>query len=320
MNEGLIILKSFDLSIIVPHYENILGLERLLNSIKKLPRLEVIVVDDYSSSACFEQLCALQAQYVFDLYKNTGVKSAGTCRNIGLKKACGKYVLFADSDDFFLDTLIEQVSLFLESIYDIIFFPPTSIYEETGEPATRHLKHVEKLNAYCAEPTLRNEFALRLTWHCPWSKLYKLDFLRQNSISFDEVVASNDVGFSLRSGLKAKNIGISKIPIYCSVSRMGSLEHSYSREILKARIKVAVSHMEVCEKLGYPEFGDKALEWFFLTRLLRVRDWLYLIKFSKKLKVFRHFNCYDFFKRSISFFYNTIFVGKKRKNRLLVIK
>lgn len=38
-----------------------------------------------------------------EIYHNSKKKGAGTCRNIGLERARGKWLLFADSDDLFLD-------------------------------------------------------------------------------------------------------------------------------------------------------------------------------------------------------------------------
>ncbi|NCU28638.1 MAG: glycosyltransferase family 2 protein, partial [Candidatus Moranbacteria bacterium] len=89
------------LSIIIPHWQNASDLERLLASIPTKKGYEIIVVDDYSDDNCFKKVVELHESYNFTLLKNNGKKSAGTCRNIGLSHATGKWILFADADDFF---------------------------------------------------------------------------------------------------------------------------------------------------------------------------------------------------------------------------
>ena len=78
------------LSIIIAHFENPDGLEILLKSIItdsiKNPEIgfEVLVIDDYSCEQTQKELIKLQSKFNFKLYHNNSIKSAGTCRNIGL--------------------------------------------------------------------------------------------------------------------------------------------------------------------------------------------------------------------------------------------
>jgi len=313
-------IQDYDLSIIIPHYQNAGDLQRLLASIPDNGRFETIVIDDYSDDDSFGQVLALKDKFRFELIKNTGKKSAGTCRNRGLAQARGKWILFADSDDFFLEPLEAEVYRHLDSDCDIVFFPPTSVYDDTFELANRHLPHVSKLDAYLAAPSEMTEYALRLSWHCPWSKLYKLSFLKRHRISFDEVVAANDSIFSLVSGIKAVRICVSTNSIYCAVSRKGSLQHSYNRKILESRIRVAVRHRKICEALGYSDLGSKPLEFLYLARYLSFCDCLYLVRLSKKLGVFNDFRFLRFAQRSFMYFCSDKFESRKRKERLIVVK
>lgn len=313
-------MNPVDFSIVIPHFNNCSDLGRLLSSIPQSERFQVIVVDDYSSDVCFNEVKALKDAYNFELHRNTGKKSAGTCRNIGLRKSCGKCVLFADSDDFFLKGWEKEVYKFLDSGNDIVFFPPTSVYNDTFEESDRHLSHAHKLFAYLNAPTLKNEFALRLSWNCPWSKLYRLSFLRDNGICFDEVIATNDAMFSLKSGVAARKIQISTQPIYCCVARRGSLEHLYTREILEARIRVGMKHLLECEKIGFGVFGDNALEWFYRVRFLNFRDQLYLIKIAKKIGLLKRLSLLTIISRLYSSFFRKKKEINTKKDNLIVIK
>lgn len=90
-------------SIIIPHFNDFKSLERLLNSIPSRDDIEIIVIDDKSTDEY--DLDSIKSKCIF-LNNETPIKSAGTCRNIGLKIAKGKWLLFADSDDVFFEQCI----------------------------------------------------------------------------------------------------------------------------------------------------------------------------------------------------------------------
>ena len=81
--------------------------ERCLKSIKKMNDLnhEIIVIDDGSDTDmkdCYYKLSQkYNAQYYYQ--SNQGVSSA---RNLGIKKANGKYIFFVDCDDIVLNEKI----------------------------------------------------------------------------------------------------------------------------------------------------------------------------------------------------------------------
>ena len=90
-------------SIIIPVYNSEKTIKRLLESILKqnFNDYEVIVINDGSTDKSEEVILNYKNkfnnyQYIFK--ENSGVSST---RNIGIKKALGKYILFADADDFF---------------------------------------------------------------------------------------------------------------------------------------------------------------------------------------------------------------------------
>src|SRR5699024_5954198 len=110
--------KMKQVSIIIPHFNSVKLLEKLLLSIPKYNDIEVIVIDDNSTEG-IEKFSILKKSVEFEhikfLMNNTGVQSAGTCRNIGLKAATGKWILFADSDDYFLPGFYDGIQLYFQS-------------------------------------------------------------------------------------------------------------------------------------------------------------------------------------------------------------
>lgn len=116
-------MQPIDLTIIIPHYNVPDLLEKLIKSIPDSREIQVIVVDDNSDKQK-EKLVRVEALYKerVEFYINsTGIKSAGSCRNIGLEHAKGKWILFADADDYFLPNMYDVVKSYFETNYDIIF-------------------------------------------------------------------------------------------------------------------------------------------------------------------------------------------------------
>lgn len=228
------------LSIIIPHYNRPHYLRKLLLSVPDLEEIQVIVVDDKSTEYQKEYEC-LKKEFSgknIEFYDNNEVKSAGTCRNIGLRHAVGDWLLFADSDDFFMDGFYEAVSRYFDSEYDIIFYPPTSIEAETGEPSDRHVGTAKKVRDYCENPDWKNTLELRYKYQSPCSKLIRREMVEENGIQFEEIIVSNDVMFSMECGYAAKKIAADLQVIYCITMNRGSLTNQMSEEIYDIRTGV----------------------------------------------------------------------------------
>lgn len=228
------------LSIIIPHYNRPHYLRKLLLSVPDLEEIQVIVVDDKSTEKLKEYEC-LKTEFCgknIEFYDNDEVKSAGTCRNIGLRHAVGDWLLFADSDDFFMDGLYEAVSRYFDSEYDIVFYPPTSIEAETGEPSDRHIGTAKKVLDYCENPDWKNTLELRYKYQSPCSKLIRREMVEEHNIRFEEILVSNDVMFSMKCGYAAKKIVADRQIIYCITMNRGSLTNQMSEEIFDVRTGV----------------------------------------------------------------------------------
>ena len=215
----------YKLSIIIPHFNAPVYLRRLLDSIPKSTDIEIIVVDDKSNKFVDEYLKLMNSagySHVKFLSNNTKKKGAGVCRNIGLKNATGKWVLFADADDYFLDGFYNIVCKYFDTNYDVIFFAPTSIYADTGLPANRHAVY-EKIIKNYLEGKKDSELYLRYYFRTPCSKMIRRSFLVENKIEFDEVIICNDNFFSVKVGHYMKNFAATLEKIYCITDSSQSL-------------------------------------------------------------------------------------------------
>jgi glycosyltransferase involved in cell wall biosynthesis len=128
-------------TIIIPHKNIPQLLQRCLDSIPRREDAQIIVIDDNSDAdkVDFENFPGLNDPYVEVIFgKNeNGRKGAGYARNLGLEKAKGKWIVFADADDFFMPCFNEVLDQYADDENDIVYFKVTSVDSDTLEPATR---------------------------------------------------------------------------------------------------------------------------------------------------------------------------------------
>ncbi len=217
--------ESVTLSIIVPHFNSADLLVKLLSTIPDIPQIEVIVVDDHSTQR-LEELLNCKKEYanrnIYFLENKPDRKSAGAARNVGIKHAKGKYLLFADADDWFLEDFWSVVQENIVDEDDVIFFAPTS-RKINGREAKRHLHYKKLVREYLKNISHQNELKLRYLYWSPCSKLIKRSVVLKNKVFFDEVQFANDLLFSAKVGNAAKTIKASEDIIYCILEHRGSL-------------------------------------------------------------------------------------------------
>jgi glycosyltransferase involved in cell wall biosynthesis len=239
------------LSIIIPHFNSLGLLKKLLETIPLNDEIQIIVVDDKSDQG-IDELNSLinNSKYrnMLFLKNDTNKKGAGLCRNIGLKVAEGQWILFADSDDFFVDGFFEHVSGYFNSNYEVIFFTPTSLEVDTRNISNRHLFYEKLIKDFIVTPSLETETFLRYRFGVPWSKLIKRDFLKRNEIYFDEVMASNDIMFSTKLGYYMQKFHVTRDVIYCVTRSRGTLTTNMSEEIFNSRLMVFIDYCKFLKK------------------------------------------------------------------------
>lgn len=99
------------ISIIVPCYNVAQFLNDFLLSIKEInyPNYEVILVDDGSTDETGKMLDEFSNNYTFARVIHQANSGVGVARNRGLKEAKGKYITFADPDDYVHPNIISEL-------------------------------------------------------------------------------------------------------------------------------------------------------------------------------------------------------------------
>lgn len=269
-------------SIIIPHYNCPTLLYKLIESIPARDDIEIIVIDDNSKH--FLNLSSF-INYNISLFINgTGIQSAGACRNIGLKKATGKWILFADSDDYFLPSAFDTFDRYINSNWDVIFFSPISIDLNTGLVSDRHIYFQKLVRRFINKESDQ----IKYSFSVPWSKLISNNFLKKHCFRFDEVIASNDIMFSLKVGSMANSIKAIDTNVYCVTNRSGSLVTLRNKDTLRARFMASMRRNKLLHELHvgfYQESFFSLLKKYYKVLLVKDLRTLLQLVISRKLIV-----------------------------------
>ena len=247
------------LSIIIPHFNSADLLIKLLQSIPQSDDIEIIVIDDNSDQEKeYNQLKEKFSNVIF-LQNEKGPKGAGTCRNTGISAATGKWVIFADSDDYFLKDFYNIIKKYFLCDFDVIFFTPTSEDLLTGEISDRH-KHWEQLiNDSLNKNDFNSDLALRYKFSVPWSKMIRRKLIIGNNIKFDEIIVANDVMFSARVGHAMDKYLVTKEVIYCVTRGKGTLTKKMNEKIFFTRLDTFINRCNFLkEQLDETEYNALA--------------------------------------------------------------
>ncbi|HCM89457.1 MULTISPECIES: glycosyltransferase family 2 protein [Vagococcus] len=212
------------ISYVIPHYESLISLKKLLKSIELSENDEVLIVDDCSSNKIYDELKNFETKNI-RVFRNTKNGGAGKARNLGIRNASKKWLIFADSDDVFVEGYRSILEKHLESKSDIVYFKPTSKKESINKSVieNRHSFYSYLIDKNLKKNNVYTENDLKYKMVVPWSKMVSRQFVKENDIKFDEVKVSNDVMFATRIAFYAKSIRCVNETIYCCVEIESSM-------------------------------------------------------------------------------------------------
>lgn len=230
-------------SIIVPHYNSLNSLKKLLLSIPNKRNVEVIIVDDKSKKTVIKEikffLLKLKNKNVKLYINETLEKGAGVARNIGISKCIGKWIIFADADDYFLDGFYEKIENIESNIkeeVDIIFFKVKSVNLLTQKESFRGAKITSLVENYLKSFNKNDEMKLKYCTQAPWGKIIRRNFIIKNNFKFDKTIVANDLIFSLKIGKKANKVMAINNFLYCVTKNENTLTTIHNFDYYKIRI------------------------------------------------------------------------------------
>ncbi len=137
------LLKEILVSIVIPAYNRENLIRQTLDSVlvQTYPHWECIIVDDGStdkSDEVVQAYCATDKRFIY-FRREREPKGAPTCRNVGLEKANGDYVIFLDSDDLLAEHCLQERVHVISNHpgYDFWVFPTACFKLKPGDSQKR---------------------------------------------------------------------------------------------------------------------------------------------------------------------------------------
>lgn len=270
------------LSVIIPIYNVEKYIKPCLDSLYRQNidqnRFEVVVIDDESpdnSRFIVEEYAKNKDNIILISQNNKGL---GGARNTGIKHAKGKYLLFLDSDDYYLDNTLETLlNQCIQLGVDVLEFGAQGI-DEDGKIT---------YNKILSNSGIYSGIDYYLKTDCMDSacnKIYSREFLISNNLYFLERIYIEDFEFNTRVFLKAKRFASTSL----LVARFFQSRGSITRNIEPAkRLKLRSDHITVMKHIQSLEydFGDDQAVSFINERLTFLNVSLFYQLFKDKCKL-----------------------------------
>lgn len=212
MSKGLV-------SIIIPVFNRKALVKETLQSLlyQTYQNWEAIVVDDGSTDGSFELLKEFEKKdhRIKSYQRDRFPKGAQVCRNLGIDRAKGEFVVFLDSDDLLANYCLEKRVSFMEEnpTVDFAVFTVITFEKEPGD-----------LNILWNVFNEKDDLQRFLSSDSPWqtsSPIWRKNFLKQ--IRWDEdCISGQDWDFHIRAlSLEPKYTKVDAVPD-CFIRRDGN--------------------------------------------------------------------------------------------------
>lgn len=277
-------------TIIIPHHNIPNLLRRCLHSIPLRDDVQIIVVDDCSDEIYKSELLSLEKEFInVYFYYSDICKGGGAARNIGLQHAKGRYVLFADADDFFNYCIGDVLNEYINETCDIIFFNANCLDTDTYLPKNR-IQHLNTMHDEYERLPEKAIISLKYLYGEPSCKFVKRELIDKNNIQFEETRIHNDTKFSYMVGFYAKEVKVDHRAIYCLTERNNSVSKNTTHQAQLTRTKIFAEKNKFLRDHQIHAF-DNIMIWPFKDSLSN-HDYKH---FNEYLSIVNHYGFSNFF-------------------------
>lgn len=253
-----------EISVIIPVFNVEAYLPMCIESVlsQTFKNLEVILIDDGSTDTS-GQICdnyAMRDSRIRVFHKKNEGQSIA--RNLGLEQSRGKYILYLDSDDCYIesDCIYKLFNVMEKDKYDFVLFCSvmgTSLEEAVNRYGEYDLDVFERNN--------RNEIFRYMIKEnkqlaCMWNKIISKKFLQENQIILQEDIIGEDIEWSIALFRQARKIGaINDVFHFYRQNNSTSLTSTNSREKTKGLYSIILKCTNRYGQNGETEFGSAVL-------------------------------------------------------------
>lgn len=295
-----------DLSIIIVTYNSKDYLSDLMDSLLKYDNInEIIFVDNNSSDNTIELINSYKLSNVKIIKNNTNLK-AGAARNIGVRSATSKYVMFIDSDDYLKDDILNKAyNLIEKDKSDVVYFKYEFYNHETKQTRkAKSLLSYDKLYYEANEAKL--VFVSNLVYYSV-NYLYKRDLIINNDIKYGEGYIYEDYEFMI---LIAKYLN--RLSILDEVGYVVR-EHNSSATKINFNNTYHFDNFEIASKKCFEIIEDCNDDFkYYVNKHLLLKGLFYLRKRTQK----RYLKGYDYLNNNIDFKLECIKLNDNKQNKM----
>lgn len=262
-----------DFSVIVPCWRGAVKyLPTLFDSIPQKDGIEIIVVDNSENELKRDEIAS---ERVITLLHSDPTRHAGGSRNDGMNLAKGKWLIFADADDYFTPNAFEVFYSHLNSDAEIVYTKPEGRYEDTGEISERGDYYANLVHGYCVGKISEEE--IRLGFGPPWCKMIRRDLVIREGLKFDEIKACNDLFFSITSGYYAKSIEADDRITYIVTVNHGSLTQRRDYDVIKARLIGKIHCNQFLKSHGLKNRQRSIMSYIAESRHFGIKSFIFMV-------------------------------------------
>ncbi|MCD7778217.1 MAG: glycosyltransferase family 2 protein [Clostridiales bacterium] len=231
-------------SVIIPVYNCQETITHCVESLQKqtFTDFEIILIDDGSKDDSLKLCEKMKEEDQRIKVITQSNQGAGAARNKGLKAAEGEYIIFCDSDDFYVENAFEkffnvihvlQPDLIVGSYCEIHCSGNTIKVVREKKNENDHISSVEEVRKHY--PTLHHDCMIT----SPWAKAYKSSVIKSHDIEFPDLRRCQDVVFNVRFYGFVKSMSLINDVVYCyNTSERGVGMRKYPKHMYKIQAEV----------------------------------------------------------------------------------
>ena len=201
---------DYKVSIIIPVYNAEENLKNAINSVINqtigFENIELILVDDSSTDNSRNIIESYSNKYdnIITFYSNENHGFPGFGRNIGLKLATSKYIMFLDNDDEYKEDMCEKLYSTLTT-ENVDYVGCNKITVDSISNIKQHLKYKNGVENN-GKVLIENDDILFFDSTAVWSKIFKKEVIDKYKLKFLENTHADDLAFTLEYSLHIKTL------------------------------------------------------------------------------------------------------------------
>ena len=220
------------LSVVIPLYNNAPHLHECIDSLYRQcideSEFEVIIVDDGSTDGGGEVADSIAAKHNNISVLHQANQGTGMARNAGMKVARGKYLHFADADDFLLAGSYRHiVDNLMPQDTDIIVFDRVKDAAYGEKMVAGTINYVGNIRGYIDKNYMRVMV---------WLKLFKRSFMETYSMKWPAICYGEDTAFTWDALRHDGTLLVSSDKVYSYRTNPHSIERTRDVEQVKKTI------------------------------------------------------------------------------------